>query len=96
MVRKLVKPWSRYAVHRAGMEKVEMHIKIVLGNVLKKSKLVEKEMKGHIYIYIYICIYSEDGTRMNVNGARWCPMVRFSISGAVPDRQISRQLYCGS
>jgi len=50
MACKLVKPWSRYTVHRAGMEKVEIHIKIVLESVLKKSKLVEKEMKGYIYI----------------------------------------------
>jgi len=39
MGHKVVKPWSRYTVHRAGMEEAEMHIGILLGNVLKKSQL---------------------------------------------------------
>jgi hypothetical protein len=35
----VVKPWSRYTAHTAGMEKAEMHIEILLGNVLKNSQL---------------------------------------------------------
>jgi len=38
MGHKVVKTWSRYTVHRAEMEKAEMHIEILLGNVLKKSE----------------------------------------------------------
>jgi hypothetical protein len=34
----VVKPWSRYTVHRAGMLKAEMLIEILLGNALKKSQ----------------------------------------------------------
>jgi hypothetical protein len=36
---KCSKSWSRYNVHTAGTEKVEMHIEILLENVLKNSQL---------------------------------------------------------
>lgn len=39
MGHKVVKPWSRYTVRRAGMEKAEMRIEFLLGNVLKTSQL---------------------------------------------------------
>jgi hypothetical protein len=39
MGHKVVKPWSRYTVHRAGMEKAETPIEILSEKVLKKSQL---------------------------------------------------------
>lgn len=51
MGHKVVKPWSRYTVHRAGMEKAETPIEILSEKVLKKSQLEGWERDERVNIF---------------------------------------------